>query len=92
MTTDATYRYRGIPDWLPGQDADPAPDADPGLTAADIARLAGVGDSTAWRWVRKDGFPAPLHRPWARERKWDEEKVTAWLRSRNLVSGRARGG
>ena len=85
MTADATYRYQGREDWLPGQDAAPAPDGDPGLTAADIARLAGVGDSTAWRWVRKEGFPAPLYRPWARSRKWDEQAVRAWLEPRGLL-------
>ncbi len=83
MSADATYLYRGREGWLPGQDADrPEP---PSLSAADIAALAGVSKSSVWKWADRPGFPSPLHRPWARERKWPEGKVRAWLASRNLL-------
>lgn len=81
----ATYLYHGIPGWRPGPGTPPVPDGDPGLTAADIARLAGVADSAACLWVRKDGFPAPQYRPWARHRAWPEEAVRAWLAPRGLL-------
>jgi len=92
VTADAAYRYHGRPDWNPAAVLASLPAEAPSLSSAEIAALAGVNRKTVWNWARKPGFPAPLDRPWSRERRWPEEAVTAWLRSRNLVSGRARGG
>jgi hypothetical protein len=93
----ATYLYRGRPGWVPGADA-PVPPDPSRLTVRDISELAGVTWNIAYKWTQRPGFPSPLLQtvrvPGAKlpAACWPEEAVTAWLRSRNLVSGRARGG
>lgn len=80
---DAAYRYQGQPGWNPA--ADPRSTEDPGLTAAGIAALTGATRSSVWKWAARPGFPLHLDRPWARERKWPEEAVRAWLAPRGLL-------
>ena len=53
--------------------------------AAVLARL-GITKTTLYRWMREDGFPAPL-RCGARCVRWVEAEITAWVQSRPRANG-----
>lgn len=53
--------------------------------AAVLARL-GITKTTLYRWMREDGFPAPL-RCGARAVRWPASELEAWIASRPRATG-----
>jgi len=57
----------------------------------DIAELQGVAKNSAWRWTRRDDFPAPAARVSGGIPVWQRADVEAWARENlPLREGRPR--
>lgn len=48
------------------------------IPAATVRNICGgVSDMTLWRWIKREGFPAPIYI--AKRRYWRENSVLEWL-------------